>query len=99
MRKQHEGWHPADIMAAVRRKGSNLAQVALAAGLHETACRAAIRRKYAEGELAISRFLGVPPHDIWPDRWLPDGTRVDLRLQRKNSPVGEQSQRQKRRAA
>lgn len=93
------GWHPADIRAAVEKKGKTLADLARDRGLPESACRYALRHKSLTAELVIAEFLDIPPHILWPDRWLPDGTRIDLRSTPETTNVRLQSTRQKRRAA
>lgn len=70
------GWHPADITAAVRKKGMTLTALALTNGLSESACRKALLTKYAKAEIVISHFINVPLHELWPDRWTADGLRI-----------------------
>ncbi len=69
--------HPADIKAAVEKKGSNLTKIALDAGLSESACRMALRNKYVPaGERAIAAYLNIAPHKLWPNRYDRDDNRV-----------------------
>ena len=70
-----QGLHPEDIKAAIRKKDSSLTSLALANGLCESACRAALRRSQPAAELVISKFLGVPLHKLWPDRYDRTGSR------------------------
>ena len=53
-----------------------LTALALANGLSESACRKALVTKYAKAEIVISRFIDIPLHEIWPDRWTPEGLRI-----------------------
>lgn len=69
-----EGWHPEDIKAAVRKTGITLSQLALDHGLSESACRVALIRPSLPGETAIAAQIGVAAHEIWPDRYEPDGS-------------------------
>ncbi|WP_084462704.1 helix-turn-helix domain-containing protein [Oceanibaculum pacificum] len=88
MDKQSPGWHPADIAAAIRKRGKTLTALALENGLSESACRKALILKYAKAELVIARFIDVSPHELWPDRWNSDETRRRApRSTRKNIPV------------
>lgn len=61
--------HPADIRAAVEKRGSTLKAVSLAAGLNPHACRLALRQRHIGGEQALAEFLGQPVWKLWPDRW------------------------------
>lgn len=70
-----KGWHPADIRAELAKRGKTLTGLALESGLDSSACRAALIRSLPNAEMAISRFLGVPLHELWPDRWDADGRR------------------------
>jgi Ner family transcriptional regulator len=70
------GWHPADITAAVKKRGMTLTALALANGLSESACRKALLTKYAKAEIAISQFIDVPLHELWPERWTASGSRI-----------------------
>ncbi len=71
-----EGMHPEDIKAAIRKRGMTLSKLALDNGLDESCCRAALIRSQPEAEKVISRFLGVPLHRLWPDRYDESGGRV-----------------------
>lgn len=62
-------WDRHEIMAEVRRRGSNLRKLALDAGLSESACRKALGTPLPAGEAAIADFLGVTVHELWPDRY------------------------------
>ncbi len=69
--------HPADIKAAIQKKGSNLTKIALKAGLSESACRMALLYQFVPaGERAIAAYLDMPLHKLWPDRY----DRKDKRL-------------------
>lgn len=100
------GWHPADIRAAVQKRGSTLKAVAQQAGLNAAACRLALRDRHIGGEQAIAAFLAIPLWDLWPDRWSPAGQRLDHRTKplrairrRNNSGAGPDASCQKSRAA
>lgn len=67
-------WHPAMIKAEVEMRGMTLTRLALANGLDASACRVALRRPYLRAEQVISSFIGVPAHELWPERYHGDGT-------------------------
>jgi len=65
------GWHRADIIAAVRRKGSNLSRLGEEIGLSRKSMSWALGKRHPRANLAIAAFIGVPPHEIWPLFYLP----------------------------
>jgi len=69
-------WDRHAIRAEIHRRGATLTKVAMDAGLDPSACRVALIRPLASGENAISRFLGVDPQILWPDRYDVDGVRL-----------------------
>lgn len=80
-------WHREEIKAAVRMKGSTLEELSRADGLPLHACRLAARRPHFWGELAIAKFLGLKPNEIWPSRFDSAGGRIpQVRSRRKSNP-------------
>lgn len=68
-------WHPADIVAALHKRGLTLREVARQHGVtHETVI-AALRNRRAPSEKRIADALGIHPMVIWPTRYEPDGSR------------------------
>ncbi|EAU0182158.1 TPA: transcriptional regulator [Salmonella enterica] len=57
-------WHPADIIAGLRKRGTSLAAVSRNAGLAN-----ALTRHWPKGERLIAEALDVAPEDIWPSRY------------------------------
>ncbi|HVI51520.1 MAG TPA: helix-turn-helix domain-containing protein [Candidatus Sulfotelmatobacter sp.] len=64
-----QGWHKADIRAAVEKKGETLSSLALKQGIHPMACRRAVVARNTPGEKAIAQLIAVPLWELWPDRW------------------------------
>lgn len=65
-----EDWHPADIIAALRKAGWSLAQLALHHGYADkSAVRGAISKPYPKAERIIATALGLHPMQIWPSRY------------------------------
>lgn len=60
------GWHRADIIAAVRKRGSNLSRLGDAIGLSRKSMSWALGKRHPRANLAIAAFIGVDPHEIWP---------------------------------
>ncbi len=67
-------WHPADVIAAVRKKGSSIRQLSIAAGLHPGSLRVALARHYPKAQAVLAAFLEQPPQAIWPSRYEADGS-------------------------
>jgi Ner family transcriptional regulator len=65
------GWHRADIIAAVRKRGSNLAALGRSIGLSPKSMHWALGKRHPRANLAIAAFIGVDPHEIWPRFFLP----------------------------
>lgn len=74
----HQDWHPADIIAALRKKGTSLAAVSRAAGLSSSTLANALTRPWAKGEMLISDALGVHAATIWPSRYFDVQTRKPI---------------------
>lgn len=65
----HKDWHKADIIAALRKKGTSLAAVSREAGLSSSTLANALSRPWAKGEMLISKAIGIPASTIWPSRY------------------------------
>ena len=70
---QPSGWHPADIVAALRKAGWSLRRLSVHYGYHPKVLAAPLSRRWPKGERLIAETLGVKPQDIWPDRYDADG--------------------------
>ncbi len=66
-------WHPADVLAALKKRGRTLAGLSVAHGYHPTAAGKALKQPWPALEALIAQELGIPPHAIWPSRYDPDG--------------------------
>lgn len=69
-------WHPEQIKAAVRMRGTTLSQLAEDNHLPRPVCSLALYQPRRKAEEVIAQFLGVPLHELWPDRWTADGRRI-----------------------
>lgn len=63
-------WHRADIIAALRKRGTSLARVSRDAGLNSRTLNNALDRPWPKGEKLIAEAIGVTPALIWPSRYL-----------------------------
>lgn len=55
-----------DIKAMIWKKGSNLRQISLQAGLHLGTASQALMFPIPAGNKAIADFLGLSLHELWP---------------------------------
>jgi len=62
-------WHPADIIAGLRKRGTTLAAVSRKEGLASSTLANALKKRWPKGEKLIAQALGVPPAEIWPSRY------------------------------
>jgi Ner family transcriptional regulator len=66
-------WHPADVLAGLKKRGHSLAGLSVAHGYHPTAAGKALKRPWPALEVIISGALGLAPVTIWPSRYDGDG--------------------------
>lgn len=66
-------WHRADVIAAVRKAGSNLHELSRAHG-YTAALLNALYYPAPKYERLIAEFLKTTPQKIWPSRYHADGT-------------------------
>jgi Ner family transcriptional regulator len=66
-------WHPADVLAALKKRGLTLAGLSVANGYHPTAAGKALKRPWPTMEAIIAKELELPPQAIWPSRYDPRG--------------------------
>ena len=69
MNNAKSDWHPADIIAALRKKGTSMAALSRQAGLCSTTLANALARPWPKGELIIAEAIGISPAEIWPNRY------------------------------
>ncbi|EIW9289670.1 helix-turn-helix domain-containing protein [Klebsiella pneumoniae] len=64
-----QDWHPADIIAALKKRGTSLAEVSRNSRLASSTLTNALNRRWPKGERLIAEALGVAPETIWPSRY------------------------------
>jgi len=62
-------WHPADIVAALRKRGWSLRSLSVARGFAAGSLSEAIRKPWPKAEVIIADAIGVAPEAIWPSRY------------------------------
>ena len=80
--KMENDWHPADIIAALRKKKSSLAAVSRQAGLGSSTLANALARPWPKGEMIIAQALDVHPSVIWPSRYFDENLEMITRTVR-----------------
>ena len=65
----NKDWHQADIIAAIKKKGTTMAAVSRRAGLSSSTLSNALIRKWPKGERLIAEAIGVKAETIWPSRY------------------------------
>ena len=68
-KKQPTDWHDADIIAGLKKAGTNMSALSVANGYTRNGLRNALYRKYPKAERIIAGAIGVNPEDIWPSRY------------------------------
>jgi Ner family transcriptional regulator len=68
-----EDWHPADVLAALKKRGHSLAGLSVANGYHPTAAGKALKQPWPAVERILADALGLAPQSIWPSRYDDEG--------------------------
>ncbi len=74
-------WHPADIIAGLRKRGTTLAALSRDSGLSSSTLANALNRPWPKGERLIAEALKVKPSEIWPSRYYDE--KLDKVIERK----------------
>jgi Ner family transcriptional regulator len=67
-------WHPADVLAALKKRGHSLAGLSVANGYHPTAAGKALKQPWPAMERLVAAAIGMAPQEIWPSRYGRDGS-------------------------
>ena len=62
-------WHPAYIIAGLKKRGTSLSALSRQAGLASSTLANALPRRWPKGERLIAEALDVAPENIWPSRY------------------------------
>ena len=101
MARKPTGWHSEDIKAALRKQFGGLAGLSESWGLHRSAITNTLRRPFnsIRIERRIAAALNMPPHELWPDRWRPDGAPLPRSIAMNPNSAAKAAAREKRAAA
>ena len=94
MRSQwREAWDVHAIRAEIKRRGYTFVELSRKYGLAVSAIRTALVMPYPKADRVISAFLGVPLHNLWPDRYDRDGNRLPSQSKPNKSAHAEASKK------
>lgn len=68
-RKNKRDWHRSYVIAALNERGWSLRKLSREVGLGQDTLRNALYRDYPKGERIIAAAIGVPPEQIWAERY------------------------------
>ncbi|RJF70907.1 helix-turn-helix domain-containing protein [Rhodopseudomonas palustris] len=93
------GWHRADIVAAIHKRGTSLAALARQNGLGDATLRAALSYPRTPSNTIIANYLRVPLHELWPDWFDRKGRLLGGDRKPRQPRASSQKRRRKLRAA
>lgn len=67
-------WHPADVVAALRKAGWTIRKLGAHLDISHQALSLALVKSYPASEKRIADILDVSPQTIWPSRYNADGS-------------------------
>lgn len=75
---QHQDWHRADIIAALKKQGWSLRALANECELSYSTLKSALDKPYPKMERIIASAIGIPPEIIWAGRFAQRNYRPTL---------------------
>lgn len=85
MKIKSNDWHQADIIAALKKKGTTLAELSRQSGLSSSTLSNALVRPWTKGEMIIANALDLKPSEIWPSRYINSTTNKPIKRIIRNS--------------
>ncbi|XHS78514.1 helix-turn-helix domain-containing protein [Burkholderiaceae bacterium UC74_6] len=82
-------WHPADVKAALEKRGISLAKLARQNGYSHI--QRVLISPWLGAEQVVARALGLPPEQIWPSRY--QTSRDRAHLQTRNAAAAKLARR------
>ncbi|KLU16121.1 MULTISPECIES: helix-turn-helix domain-containing protein [Xenorhabdus] len=84
-------WHQADIIAALRKRGTTLAALSRETGLSSSTLANAFSRPWPKGEWIIANYLEIHPSEIWPSRYFDEqGCLIERRIRNKSQEISQE---------
>lgn len=81
--EQVQPWHPADIIAAVRKRGTSLQRLSREYGFSVFTMNKAVRQCFPACHDIIAKVIGRPRQQIWPQYYDEKGARLSARERRR----------------
>ena len=72
-------WHKADIIAALKKKGTTLAELSRKSGLSSSTLSNALVRPWTKGETIIAKALNLKPSQHRPSRYINSMTKQPIK--------------------
>ncbi|OCG09148.1 hypothetical protein A9G13_03630 [Gilliamella sp. wkB178] len=72
-------WHQADIIAALKKRGTTLAELSRQSGFSSSTLSNALVRPWTKGEVIIANALNLQPSEIWPSRYINSNTNQPIK--------------------
>ncbi|GAA5104376.1 DNA-binding transcriptional regulator SfsB [Orbus sasakiae] len=82
-----QDWHLADIIAALKKKGTSLSELSRQSGYAPSTLANALVRPWTKGELIIASVLGIEPKQIWPSRYVNKNRVVRIKNTDENNQI------------
>lgn len=69
LKRQPFDWHPADVKAALAKRGYSLSEVARENGYSVKSPSQVFLKPWPAMEAVIAKTIGIQPQSIWPSRY------------------------------
>lgn len=77
-RAEKGAWHPQDILAAVRKRGTTIKEIERRSGFGPNTLYKALTRRFPNAHTVIAEAAGETRHALWP-HWYDEADRPLLR--------------------
>lgn len=68
-------WSRHRILAEIKDRGFNANELEVKLGLKPRDISVSFARPFPKADRALALWLKIPLHELWPDRYYPNGTR------------------------
>ena len=101
MARPAKGMHREDIKSAIRKRYGSAVLLANAWGMSKSVITRVLGDPLASiiTEKRLAEAIGKKPHDVWPDRWSPDGNPLPFSIRKNVSALTRSVNCQKREVA
>lgn len=101
MARNAKGMHREDIKAAIRKRYGSAQLLADAWGTSKSLITKVLGNPTSSvvTEERLAEAIGKQPHEIWPDRWTPEGKPIPFSVRKNVSASTRTVNRQKREVA